>query len=276
MIDMFRSPSQKEFSYNHHKDIMKKLKFIGKIDPGDRINVNTVSTSSNNLFSSLYRIVFKESRVKTYQFLSDVIDRSFELIILYQSSKKMSDKITCSHIIEDLHHAITGLKNIQHTYMDDRNFYCDIDTLIGSIYARLAEYYQQDNSIFTEEQRKRLHVILFPHEAEEKELTNPPIANPPIANPPIANPLVANPPIANLPIANPPIANLPVANSLVVNPLVANPPIANPPIANLPVANSLVVNPVQEMIQSSTHKTDMNTHDIVEIEHDKKKEKHKK
>ena len=109
MIDMFRSPSQKEFSYNHHKYIMKKLKFIGKIDPGDRINVNTVSTSSNNLFSSLYRIVFKESRVKTYQFLSDVIDRSFELIILYQSSKKMSDKITCSHIIEDLHHAITGL-----------------------------------------------------------------------------------------------------------------------------------------------------------------------
>ena len=249
MIDMFRSPSQKEFSYNHHKDIIKKLKFIGKIDPGDRINVNTVSTSSNSLFSSLYRIVFKESRAKTYQFLSDVIDRSFELIILYQSSKKMSDKITCSHIIEDLHHAITGLKNIQHTYMDDRNFYCDIDTLIGSIYARLAEYYQQDNSIFTEEQRKRLHVILFPHEADEKEQA-------PQVHPVASNPVASNP-VASNPVA---VHSAPVHS------------VASNPVASNPVAS----NPVPEINQSTTHKTDATIHDIGEIEHEKKKEKHKK
>jgi hypothetical protein len=202
----------------------------------------------------LYRIVFKESRAKTYQFLSDVIDRSFELIILYQYSKKMSDKITCSHIIEDLHHAITGLKNIQHTYMDDRNFYCDIDTLIGSIYARLAEYYQQDNSIFTEEQRKRLHVILFPHEADEKEH-------------PVAHPIA--------PVHSAPVHPAPV-NPAPVNPApVHSAPVHSAPVHSAPV-NPIASNPVPEINQSTTHKTDTTIHDIGEIEHEKKKEKHKK
>ena len=162
-IDMFRHPFQKEYSYDRHKDVMKKLKFISKIEPGDRINVNSISTASNSWFSAIYRSIFKESRAKTYQFLNDVVDRSFELIVLYQDSDKMADRITCSHILEDLHHSIGGLKNLQTTYTEDRSFYCDIDTLIGSIFARLAECYQNDKLFMTDEQRKRLHHILFPN-----------------------------------------------------------------------------------------------------------------
>ena len=257
MIDMFRSPSQKEFSYNHHKDIMKKLKFIGKIDPGDRINVNNVSTSSNSLFSSVYRILFKESRVKTYQFLSDIIDRSFELIILYQNSKKMSDKITCSHIIEDLHHAITGLKNIQHTYIDDRNFYCDIDTLIGSIYARLAEYYQQDHSIFTEEQRKRLHVLLFPNESEDTPI-HPVLKENTIVSTDI--------PVQSFISSHPPQSSLSAQSSLPVQSTI-------PAQSSLPVQSTIPTQstiPLQSTVENSVQD------DSSEMEYQKKKEKHKK
>jgi hypothetical protein len=162
-MDMFSHPFQKEHSYDKHKDVMKKLKFISKIEPGDRINVNSISTSNNSLFSSIYRSIFKESRSKTYQFLNDVIDRSFELIVLYKDSDKMSDRITCSHILEDLHHSINGLKNLQITYNDDRSFNCDIDTLIGSIYARLAECHENKKLFTSEDHSKRLQRILFPH-----------------------------------------------------------------------------------------------------------------
>ena len=161
-IDMFRHPFQKEYSYDRHKDVMKKLKFIAKIEPGDRINVNSISTTTNTWFSAIYRSIFKESRAKTYQFLNEVIDRSFELIVLYQDSDKMADRITCSHILEDLHHSVNGLKNLQTTYTDDRSFYCDIDTLIGSIFARLAECYENNKLFMTDDHRKRLQHILFP------------------------------------------------------------------------------------------------------------------
>ena len=168
-VDMFRYPFQKEHSYDRHKDVMKKLKFIARIQAGDRINVNTISTTTNTFFSAMYRTLFKESRKKTYDFLTDVIDRSFELIVLYQESTKMSDRITCSHIFEDLHHSINGLRNLQITYNDDQNFYCEIDTLIGSIYARLAELYEKKELFISEEQRVRLQTIIFPNNVDKLE-----------------------------------------------------------------------------------------------------------
>lgn len=169
-IDLIRYPYQRDVSYDRHKDVIKKLKFIARIESGERINVSTVSTTSHNLFSSLYRSIFKESRSKTFQFLNEVIDRSFELIVLYQESTKISDRITCSQILEDLVNCVTGLRNLQVTYAEDRNFYCDIDTLIGSIFARLAEFYEGDIHI-TPDIKEKIRSIVAPlkykHEREQ-------------------------------------------------------------------------------------------------------------
>ena len=176
-IDLIRYPYQRDVSYDRHKDVIKKLKFIARIESGERINVSTVSTTSHNLFSSLYRSIFKESRSKTFQFLNEVIDRSFELIVLYQESTKISDRITCSQILEDLVNCVTGLRNLQVTYAEDRNFYCDIDTLIGSIFARLAEFYEGDIHI-TPDIKEKIRSIVAPlkykHEREQiKEQKEP-------------------------------------------------------------------------------------------------------
>jgi len=149
-MDMFRHPNQHDYISDRHREIIKKLKFISRIESGERINVNNISTCSNSLFSSIYRSIFKEGRTKTFVFLNEIVDRSFELIILYQGSNKLSDKITCSQIVNDLSNCITGLKNLQSTYYEDRNFYCDIDTLIGSIFARLAEFYEVNKSHLTQ------------------------------------------------------------------------------------------------------------------------------
>jgi hypothetical protein len=168
-IDVFRQPFQKEYSYDRHKDVIKKLKFISKIEVGERINVSSVSTASDSWFGSLYRSFFKESRAKTFQFLSEVIDRSFELIILYQDSVKISDRITCAQILDDLLSSVKGLKNVQQTYHEDRNFYCDVDTLIGSIFARLAEFYEKDAPFVTPEIKARIHFMIRPMNEDVKE-----------------------------------------------------------------------------------------------------------
>jgi len=168
-LDMFRYPYQKDYSYDRHKDVIKKLKFISRIEPGERINVSSVSTANNNLFSSIYRSIFKEGRAKTFQFLNDVIDRSFELVVLYQESQKMSDKITCAHIFEDLLASITGLKNLQTTYSEDRNFYCEVETLIGSIFARLAEFYDNESIYIAPQTKEKIRNIIIPN-FEDKQI----------------------------------------------------------------------------------------------------------
>ena len=99
-LDICRfASSDKECVYDRHKEIIKKLKFITLIEQGERINVNTISTAPNNFFSSIYRSIFKESRQKTFQFLNETIDRSFELIFLYKESRKVSDRISCHQIV---------------------------------------------------------------------------------------------------------------------------------------------------------------------------------
>lgn len=168
-IDLFRNPYHKDYTYDRHREVIKKLKFISKIEPGERINVNNVSTASNNWFTSIYRSIFKESRTKTFQFLNDIIDRSFELISLYQDSGKTSDRITCSQILEDINASVIGLRNLQTTYADDRNFSCDIDTLIGSVFARLAEIYEQNDIYMNEETRARMKGWFSPREVNDKK-----------------------------------------------------------------------------------------------------------
>lgn len=174
----------KDCVYDRHRDTIKKLKFITMIEQGERINVHSVSTTQESWFSSIYRTIFKESRAKTFQFMSDVIDRSFELVALYKDSKKLSDKISCYQILDDIIQSITGIKNIQMTYISDRNFYCEMETLLSSIYARLAEIYQNQSFALppqTKEKLDKIFQIVAPAEEEKcnvEEVSNTPNLSP--------------------------------------------------------------------------------------------------
>jgi hypothetical protein len=168
------SAQEKECVYDRHRDIIKRLKFITLIEAGERINVNTCSTSPNTLFSAVYRSLFKESRQKTFQFLNDVMDRSFELIYLYKESQKVSDRISCVQIVDDIMNSLTGIRNLQTTYAADRNFYCEMETLLASIYSRLAELYEHPHIKLTPAARRKLKSLLVP----DSEPATPPVCSP--------------------------------------------------------------------------------------------------
>ncbi len=134
------------FTQDKHSAILEKnretitrLKFISTFQPGEKINTGLMHIESNSILTSIKRTLNGESRNTTLQFISNTIERSFEIIQTLSHSEQYSEKLICTNIITDMIKAVYGLKNIQKTYKDDKIFVCTIDTIIDSIEAKCME-----------------------------------------------------------------------------------------------------------------------------------------
>ena len=124
---------------DRQREIVTRLKFISTFQEGDKIDINNLKIEQNNIFTPLKRMILGESRDKTFMFLGNTVERSFEIIQSYINSERTSEKIYCSNIANDLIKSIDGFKNLQKTYKDDKLFICNIDTLLEYIEAKLIE-----------------------------------------------------------------------------------------------------------------------------------------
>jgi hypothetical protein len=124
---------------DNNKETISRLKFIGKIQIGEKVNLKYMYIQNDGIITQLSRIIFQDNRSKTLTFLQDTINKSFEIIKCYQKSKKQSEKIMCVNLVEDLKNSKSGLINLKETYTDDIKFCCDIDTLLQMIEAKLSE-----------------------------------------------------------------------------------------------------------------------------------------
>lgn len=131
-----------------NSDIISQLKFIAKIKAGEQINVDNLSISNRNVFSGIYRAMYGESRDKTFNYFTYTVKRAFEKVQAYMNSSRMSEKMLCIQIIENLYNCTDGLKNIKDTYKDDRRFVCDIETLIENIQSKLEELKSEKEDFF--------------------------------------------------------------------------------------------------------------------------------
>ena len=122
-----------------NRDIFSKIKFIGKIQIGDKVSLKEMQLQNDGLLTPIYRILYQENRYKTLVFINDVINKSFELIRCYSNSSKKSDKIMCSHLLDDLKSSRNGLNNLKETYSKDTKFICDINVLLQTVDAGLIE-----------------------------------------------------------------------------------------------------------------------------------------
>jgi len=122
-----------------NKETISRLKFIGKIQIGDKINLKSMYMQTDSLITQLLRTVFQDNRNKTLVFLQDTINKAFEILKCYDKSKKNAEKIMCMNVISDLKGVRQGLKNLKETYNTDIKFCCDIDVLLQMIEAKLSE-----------------------------------------------------------------------------------------------------------------------------------------
>lgn len=124
---------------DNNKETISRLKFIGKIQIGEKVNLKYMYIQEDGFLTQLSRTICQDNRSKTLIFLQDTINKSFEILKCYQKSKKKSDKIMCMNLAEDLRNCKTGLLHLKETYTEDIKFCCDIDTLIQMIQAKLCE-----------------------------------------------------------------------------------------------------------------------------------------
>ena len=122
-----------------NRETISRIKFIGKIEIGDKINLKSMYVQNDGIITQISRSFLQDDRRKTLTFLQDTINKCFEILKCYQKSKKKSDQIMCTYLMEDLLNSRQGLKNIKETYIKDIKFCCDIDTLLQMIEAKTSE-----------------------------------------------------------------------------------------------------------------------------------------
>lgn len=128
-----------------NQEIISKLKFLGKIQKEEKINVRYVFMQPNDLATKLSRTFYnKDNRNNTLSFVKEVIESSFDIIKQYMNSEKKFEKTICQNIVKDLELAKIGIANLKDTYISDIKFNCDIETIIENIDVKITELYESD------------------------------------------------------------------------------------------------------------------------------------
>ena len=143
LMSAFKNSKNKYNNMDTDKDVISKLKFIGCINKGEKINVCSTYPyiQQNDLATSLSRTFYcRDNRGNALNFLHRTIERSFKMAASYSLSKKKSDHISCRNIVQDLVKAKRGMNNLKQTYPTDTMFCCEINTLIQDIDTKLSDY----------------------------------------------------------------------------------------------------------------------------------------
>ena len=62
-----------------NKETISRIKFIGKIQIGDKINLKSMYMQTDSIITQLLRTVFQDNRNKTLVFLQDTFFKTFEI-----------------------------------------------------------------------------------------------------------------------------------------------------------------------------------------------------
>jgi len=119
-------------------DTSSHLKFIGRVNPEEKINVPHMYVSGNSFFERLCRTFYdKDNRANTLVFVRNTIHRSFDIIERHIHSSNPFEISFCKNMIIDLGDAKNGIESLKTTYTTDIKFCCDMDTIIQQIDGRM-------------------------------------------------------------------------------------------------------------------------------------------
>lgn len=124
-----------------NQEIISRLKFIGRIKKGEKINTRHMYVQPDGLGTSFSRtFVYQDNRGNALNFVQETISRSFELLVTYERNDGKSNDTLYNNLTKDLMNAIVGLTNLKFTYINDVKFCCDMDTLLENVKARIANF----------------------------------------------------------------------------------------------------------------------------------------
>jgi ribosome-binding ATPase YchF (GTP1/OBG family) len=139
-ISEFKDISHHKIMMETDNDIISKLKFIGKIGKGEKINVKNMYVQPDSLATKISRSLINfDSRDNAFNFIQNVVKRSFELVNSHLFNKSQTDLIICNNLIKDLKESKNGISNLKETYADDVMFCCKLETLLEEIDTKLID-----------------------------------------------------------------------------------------------------------------------------------------
>jgi hypothetical protein len=119
-------------------EIIPRIKFIGKIQKGEKMNVKHMQVQPDSILTKISRsFIHTDTRSNTYTFVNYSIKKGFEILYQHLGSEKPFDRILCINLMNDLRNCKSGLQNIRETYIEDLMFCCKIDALIEETDARI-------------------------------------------------------------------------------------------------------------------------------------------
>ena len=131
-------------------EVLSRLKFIGKIQPTEKINVKYMYVQQDTWLTKFLRTLLSpDNRGNALGFFKNTIDKSFEIV---NANKDNAEKVgMINNILRDIEASTIGINNFKETYKSDLMFCCEIDTLMQSVLLRLDDFrrsYINENSEF--------------------------------------------------------------------------------------------------------------------------------
>lgn len=126
-----------------YKETLSNLKFISRIKPEEKINVKYMYVQQDGFFTKISRTIYFETRQSTLNFIENTINSAFEVLNRYKTSD-LSNKHKHEfglqmhkNMLDDIRLCKNGIKNLKETYVSDRKYCCDLDTILENIDSRL-------------------------------------------------------------------------------------------------------------------------------------------
>jgi len=121
-----------------HQDVITKLKFLSKIQAGEKINVEELRLEKDGVILSAKRKLWRvDSRENSERFIREVIGSGLEEISKLGGSKR--EESIRGVLLTGVRESLKGIRGLKGTYNEDTYFCCGIDTYIELIEAKLLE-----------------------------------------------------------------------------------------------------------------------------------------
>jgi hypothetical protein len=135
----------------NQQNTITRLKFLGKVNKGEKINVREMTLQSEGYVTALSRSVwYVDNRNNTVSFIQNTIQAAFNLVQLLSKNSGISDNELAKTIVRDISLAKIGINNLKTTYSEDTFFCCSVDTYVETMNARLLDIKSKLPKLFTD------------------------------------------------------------------------------------------------------------------------------
>lgn len=150
------------------QDVVSKLKFLSKLQPGEKIQVNGLSIVEAGWFWKVYRhftskggktnTEILESREISLTFISELCDSALKLALDVVDKRGVCHQEVWKMVLTSLVEFQPGVRNLMMSYDSDDLFVSKLDTFISILNAKIKELEEMREKAFAEDNSENLEM----------------------------------------------------------------------------------------------------------------------